>query len=372
MEALSPRERVLLAIDRKETDRLPIDFGGRVSGISLSVYAEVKKILGVNTTLQTFSNRLQTALVDEEILRLFRVDTRHIRPAPAESWDSRLQGSNSYRNEWGMKLERLDGGYYYDFADAPLAGAKIEDIDAYKWPDSHDLSRAKGKREEARALTQDGKYALFTGFKGVFERAWALRGMEQFFMDMIADREFVEALLDKVLEVQKAIYGPYLEALAPYLDVVTYTEDLGTQTSPLISPKIYRELIKPRHAELIKFVHEKCQARIAFHSCGSVLEFLSDFKDLGVEIINPVQVSAEGMEPQALKENYGEHFCFWGALDTQKLLPVATLPEVDEAVKRTASILGERGGYIFAPAHNIQPLTPPENVIRMFEVARDL
>ena len=137
-------------------------------------------------------------------------------------------------------------------------------MSAYQWPDGHDLSRAEGKREEARALTHDGTYALFTGFKGVFERAWALRGMEQFFMDMIADRDFAEALLDKVLEVQKTIYGPFLEAVAPYLDVVTYTEDLGTQTSPLISPKIYRKLIKPRHAEWIKFVHEKCQAGLLF------------------------------------------------------------------------------------------------------------
>lgn len=369
---IMPRERVLLAIEHKETDRLPIDFGGRISGVAVSVYEEINRILGLAKPVRIFNNRLQTARVEEEVLKLFRVDTRHIALAPALSWNPQYDENGNYKDEWGIKLFKPDGGFYYDYVEAPLGEATIDDLENYKWPEAKDLSRLEGKLEEARALTEDGQYALFTGFKGVFERSWALRGFDQFLMDMIIDKPFAEALLDKVLEVQKAIFGPFLEEISPYLDVMTFTDDLGTQDSLLVSPQLYRELIKPRHLEWIKFVKQKCNARIAFHSCGRIADFLLDILETGVEIINPVQVTAANMDPVGLKKQFGQDICFWGGLDTQAILPTGSSFQVEGAVKNVVEILGQGGGYIFAPVHNIQPLTPAENVIKMFEVAREL
>ncbi len=372
VEELSSRERVLLAIDRKETDRLPIDFGGRVSGIALSTYEEVKKLLGFEAPTRAFNNRLQTAEVDEGILELFRVDTRHIHHGPAVSWDPQRHLDGSWRDEWGIRLIKPESSYYYDYAEAPLGRATIADLDGYAWPNGNDLSRCDGKLEEAKAVAQNGKYALFTGFKGIFERAWALRGMQQFFMDMVLDREFAEALLDKVLQVQKEIYGPFLRTISPYLDVVCFTEDMGTQVAPLISPRSYRELIKPRHREWVSFIKEITSARVALHCCGQAIEFLDDAREVGIDLLNPVQVTATGMEPEHLKAEYGGDFCFWGGLDTQQLLPTASPDEVEREVTRISGILGKGGGYIFAPVHNIQPFTPAQNVVKMFEVARTI
>jgi len=366
MEQLTPRERIRLAIELKETDRIPVDFGGRVSGIAIEALIELKKKLGFSLPDRILNKRLQIAAVNDEILKHFQVDTRHITLAPIEDYQANPVAAN-YRDAWGTLLVKPAGGYYYDYSEAPLKTAKIEDLEDYPWMDGAYLSLIKEKNEEAKRITENGKYALFTSFKGVFERAWSMRGMVEFFMDMAADRTFAEALLDKILETQCAVYGPYLEALVPYLDVVCFTDDLGSQTAPLISPAMYRELIKPRHAKFVEFIKEKTGAKVALHSCGSIIEFLPDIKEIGVDIINPIQVSAAGMDTDLLKKEYGKHFCFWGAMDTQKVLPFGTPEEVADTVHKLIDSLGKGGGYIFAPAHNIQALTPPENIIKMFD-----
>lgn len=366
-ELYSPRERVLKAIRHEQTDRVPIDFGGRVSGIAISAYRELIKELCFDTKDEIFNKRLQIARVDPNILDRFKVDIRHICPAPPQAVLEQREQIGSYRDEWGVLLKKPQKGFYFDYADAPLAKATKGDLDKYNWPDIKDLSRIEGKDEEAARLTEEGRFALFTVFKGVFERSWALRGMEQFFVDMLADQDFAEALLEKVLQIQMELYGPFLECTSQYMDLVCITEDLGSQTAPLISPKLYRELIRPFHQRWIDFVREKTSAHIAIHSCGRVLEFIPDLIDMGVEVLNPVQVTAEGMDLSILKQNYGRHLCFWGAIDTQHLLPFASLPEIEKAVKETVDILGKGGGYILAPAHNIQPLTDPGKIIKMFD-----
>ncbi len=368
---LSHRERVYAAIRHQETDRVPIDFGGRISGIALSAYEDLKELLQFKARTEVLDMRLQLAKVDESILDRFQVDTRWVYQKAPASWDPKWDHEKDrFVDEWGITLAKPSKGFYYDYVKSPLAGAEtVAQIENHVWPNTDDLSRNDGVVEEAEKLARaNDPFFIGTSFKGPFEQSWALRGLEPFLMDLILDPELAEALLDRVLAVQKKLYGPFLELIAPYVDMVCFTDDMGGQLGPLISPKIYREIVKPRHIEMVKFIKEKTDGKIAaLHCCGSVVDFLPDICEIGVEVLNPIQVTAAGMDIRVLKEKFGDKLTFWGAVDTQQLLPFGRPEAVGKAAARTREILGKNGGYLFAPVHNIQPLTPAANVLALFE-----
>jgi uroporphyrinogen decarboxylase len=202
---------------------------------------------------------------------------------------------------------------------------------------------------------------------GIFEMAWFLRGLDNFLMDLISDRTFCEVLLDRLVEVKCRLYERYLEDTGPYLDVVTMGDDISGQRGPLFDPAIYRELIKPRHAALIRFIKQRTPAKLFFHSCGDVTEFIPDFIEIGVDILNPIQVSV--MDPSRLKSEFGDRLVFWGGCDTQRVLPFGTTQEVETEVRRRMEEMAAGGGYIFGQVHEVQPGTPPENILAMFRSA---
>jgi uroporphyrinogen decarboxylase len=253
MAAITSRERVQLALAHCETDRIPIDFGGRISGIALLAYEELKSYLGIWKKSQIDDKRLQLAKVDPEVLELFNVDTRYIYPNAPQTWDPREEG-NSYFDEWGMRMMMpANKGYYYDYVDYPIKSPTAEGIKDHQWPDVRDLSRITDKEEEASTVFRETPYALVTTLRGVFEQTWPLRGLQNFLLDLVEYPGFCEELLVKVLQIQKAIYGPFLESVGRYLDLLCFTDDLGTQMGPMISPDMYRRVIKPMHRELISF-----------------------------------------------------------------------------------------------------------------------
>lgn len=364
---MNSRERVLMALDHREPDKMPIDLGSPVSGIAVISYNKLKGKLGVETKTEVIDKMQQLAKVDEEILRKFKVDTRHVW---AES-KTLKRGNNPYTDEWGVKRAMPKGGYYYDMVWNPLAEADISKIKKYKGPPTEELGITKELEKKAKYLYENTDYALITTFPGIFEKAWELRGVERLLMDVALDKKLTVVLFDKVLEIELEIYEKLLAYVGKYIQLIMFTEDLGREDGLLFSPKFYREVLKRCQKKLIQAIKKHTQAKIAMHSDGAIRPLLKDFVEVGVDVINPVQARAKDMDTKRLKKDFGKDLCFWGAIDTQKILPFGTPHEVKEEVKRRIEDLAPGGGYLLASCHNIQADVPPENIEAMFEAARD-
>jgi uroporphyrinogen decarboxylase len=250
--------------------------------------------------------------------------------------------------------------------------AEMEEIEKFPWPDPDESSRFQGLREKAENLFRSTDYALVaegvTGV-GVFDMTWHLRGMENILTDMLLRPDFTEALFHRLTDFYSALYRNYLQAVGDYVQMVIYYEDLSGQDGPLMSPELYRKFVKPCHRRIFRTIKENTRAKLCVHTCGSVHAFLDDYVELGVDVINPVQISARDMDPQRLKDKYGSVLSFHGAIDTQRFLPWATPAEVGEEVRRIIGILGRGGGYLFTSCHSIQPDVSPENIVALFDAA---
>jgi len=371
---LSSRDRVNKALNHEETDHPPLDLGSTYNTtITKIAYDNLRKYLGMclNSEPREMSRVLQIVEIDEPILERLHVDTRPILANPPDKSRSRQIGENIYIDEWGIKhkvAKRNGKVLYYDIVEHPLSDATtVQDIEKYNWPDPYDSGRTRGLREKAKSLRENSNYALvgYMGDTSIFETCWYLRGMEQFFSDLIISKKMAKALLEKVFEVQSIRIEKYLNEVGKYLDVVSVGDDICGQLGPLISPSLYREMIKPYHKAYFELIKSKTSAKLHLHSCGTVQYFLDDFIEIGVDIINPVQVSARGMDPKTLKEKYGNQISFWGGIDTQHVLPNGTPEEVANEVHRMIEILGRDGGYVVSAVHNIQADVPPENIVAM-------
>jgi len=377
---MNPRERVIAVLRHELPDRVPVDLGSTaVSGIHQRANDALKALLDIEADEPVHDVVQGLVVPDKRILQRFGVDFRRVALRPPSTATSPTEGEDTYHDEWGMRRQRTE--LYWEIVEHPLADATVEDLHHYSWPDPHDPCRVAGTSpalstslaEEARRLHEETDYALVADFLGggIFEQALWMRGFERFMMDLVSDEPFATALLDTLLELYIEFYAVYLEAVGPYVQIVALGDDLGMQTGPLISPDLYRRLIKPRHKELYDFVHSRTEAKIMHHTCGSVFPFVQDLIDVGVDILNPIQTSARGMDPVALKREFGERLVFHGGIDVQQILPFATPERVREEVKHIVATLGQGGGYIFAPSHNIQADVPPENVLAMYEAIQD-
>jgi len=369
-------ERVLLALGRKEPDSVPIDLGGPVSSIHILAYQELTKFLAMNTS-PVIKDRIQQIVdPDEALLRRFDVDFRHISLRPPDVWRFREfedpSGRLAFVDEWGIKWAR--GPYYYDMIDHPLRNATIAQLETFEWPNPADPGRTQGLEKQAKTLRETTDFAIVADsiYGGLFETAWWLRGFEKLMIDFHRNVEFVELLLDRLLELFKSFYTEFLRAVGDYVQVVQFGDDYGMQTGPILSPELFRSLFKPRLKELYDHIHRTTKARIFHHSCGSVRPLIPDLAEAGVDILNPVQPFAVGMEPESLKRDFGSLICFHGGLDVQRLLPFETAENVSREAERVAETLGAGGGYIFASAHNMQAFTPPENICAAFDSVRSI
>ena len=366
---LSSRERVLTALDHKEPDRVPLDLGGYQSGITTIAYEKLKNQLGINRPTRISERNQQLAVIDDEVLKEFGIDTRYVFMKPSVHWDPKEgsdENSTWYVDEWGAQWKKPHTSFYYDPVGVPLKEATIEDLRHYPWPDPNEKSRFENVEKEAQAIFDAG-YALGTTVSGVFEQAWYLVGLERIMIETIENPSFVEALLDQVLAILSQQYSRFLEKIGQYLTFIEIWEDISSQQGPLTSPNIYRKIIKPRTRDLIQVIKSKTKAKVALHSCGSTNWAIDDFIEIGIQVLNPVQVSAAHMDTKELKKKYGNSISFWGGIDTQRVLPRGTTQEVEEEVTRRIDDLGEGGGYLLAPVHNIQPDVPPENIIAMYQ-----
>lgn len=364
-----------MAVLRHELpDRMPVDLGSTaVSSIHQQANDALKDLLGIEADEPVHDVIQGIVVPDEQILQRFGVDLRRVALRQSSATAAGLLSGNedTYLDEWGIRRQRTD--LYWEIVEHPLADAKVENLRHYPWPDPHDPCRVASLADEARYLHEQTEYALVADFLGggIFEQALWMRGFERFMMDLVSDESFATALLDTLLELYIEFYDVYLEAVGPYVQIVALGDDLGMQTGPLISPALYRRLIKPRHKELYDFIHSRTEAKIMHHTCGSVFPLVQDLIDVGVDILNPIQTSARRMDPAALKREFGEQLVFHGGIDVQQILPFATPERVREEVQRIVATLGQGGGHIFAPSHNIQADVPPENVLAMYEAIQN-
>jgi uroporphyrinogen decarboxylase len=264
-----------------------------------------------------------------------------------------------------------DQQLYMDITLHPLAKATVKDVSDYAWPKGDDPSRFAGLRERALRLRRETPYAVVSGISGVvYEICWYLRGLEQWFCDLLTDPEFCKAMLDQTLKYWLDWFRLFLDEAGDVVDVVMIGDDLAGQDGPLFNPEIYRLLVKPRHRRLVEYIRSRTRAKVWYHTCGSCAAFIPDLLENGIHILNPVQISARHMDPFELKRRFGRDLVFWGGgCDSQRVLPRGTPSEVAENVRRNLDAFRPDGGYVFNSIHNIQGEVPPENIIAMFDTA---
>jgi uroporphyrinogen decarboxylase len=380
-ETMTPRERVLTALDHRIPDRVPIDLGGNQTGIHKNAYRKLVKHLGINDELRIMDAVQQLAVPCEQVLERLRVDTRYIRAGAADSWQGGIIpatrdgiGWQDLTDEFGIRWSMPDEApHYMDITLHPLADASLNDIKDYPWPKGDDPSRFAGLRERALALKKDTPYAVVSGISGVvYEICWYMRGLEQWFCDMMLEPEFCAAMLDQTLKFWLDWFRLFLDEVGDVVDVIMIGDDLAGQNGPLFSPDLYRSLVKPRHKRLVQYIRSRTQAKIWYHTCGACVDFIPELIDNGVNILNPVQLSACHMDPDELKRRFGQQLTFWGGgVDAQHILPQGTPEEVAANVRHNLQALMPGGGYIFNNCHNIQGEVPPANILAMFDTAYD-
>jgi uroporphyrinogen decarboxylase len=378
-ERQTPRERVLLALDHKVPDRVPIDLGGNQTGIHRNAYRNLVRHLGLEEEVEIMDAVQQLARPSEAVLERFHVDTRYVHAGPASTWKGGVvtveRGGRVWHDltdEFGVRWSMPDDApLYMDITFHPLAGASLRDVAEYPWPKGDDPGRFAGLRERALGLRRETPYAVVGGISGViYEFGWYLRGLEQWFLDLLGNTAFCEAVLDRMLAYWLDWFRAYLDAIGDLVDVVMIGDDLAGQDGPLFSPEIYRRLVKPRHKKLVQYIRSRTKARVWYHTCGACAAFIPDLIDNGVQILNPVQTSARNMDPVGLKSRFGHDLSFWGGgCDAQHVLPRGRPADVAAEVGRNLAVFKPGGGYVFNGIHNIQGDVPPENVVALFDTA---
>ncbi len=368
---MTSRERVLCALNHEEPDRVPIFIGASGATTMLAAaYDRLKAHLHISSQTKVFWRALQYSLLDEEVMRRFGSDGRMLTAGPAPTVNERELPGDAFVDGWGIPWSRAPGGHYYEISKPPLGQAAIDDIARHPWPDLANPVRFAGMAARAREI-QDSGYAV-VALSGVspFEYCGMLRGIENWMMDLAGDPDFARALMRKVTDLQLAAVEGLLKEAGDCIDVLVMGDDLAGQDTLLISPGMYRGLIKPFHAEIMSAIRRKTKAKIFYHTDGNIYPLIGDLIELGVELLNPVQVSAGDMGDTArLKREFGRRLSFCGGIDTQAVLPRGTPAEVRAEVRRRIADLGPGGGYICSAVHCIQPDVPPENVIALFEEA---
>jgi uroporphyrinogen decarboxylase len=378
---MTSRERVLAVLNHEIPDRVPIVVGvSNATGIKMKPYQGLKKILGISAPDDYLYDwpELGSAKMDEETLRRLHVDVRSVLDRfPAQVYE-RIRSREPHSpciDDWGGGQVEIEPGIWFP-GYHPLAEATtIEEIENYSnWPDMDDPTRFAHVAEEAQKLADENDYAIMATpwLMFPFERAFGLQGMDKFLLNMAMYPDFAEALLRKNLSLCKQLLQNFLTAIGSNIDIIKIGDDLGTQDRLMISPKMYKKILKPIHAELIEHIKRFTNAKIFFHTDGDVFDLIEDFIEIGVDILNPIQTSAGKMaDLEGLKKRYGEKLIFCGAVDTQHILPHGTPQEVRQEIKRVINILGKGGGYMVASVHTIMYEVPPENIIAMTDAVEE-
>ncbi len=376
MKPLTHRERVLTALNHNEPDRVPMDFGGTtVSNIVVPAYDNLKRYLGLNYDTKPVATWgrpwARTVNPDEAVLRMFDIDTRSVTLGNFK----RIVGSSvdprTYIDVWGTTWKVTQGNFFIN-SDGAFKKCKpsIEILEIFNWPDPNDPGLYEALRERVELLRNSTDFAIVLSpisVAGILNQSMKMRGTAEFLMDLCENREFACRLLDIITNICIRMAENALDAVGKNVDVLFYADDLAHQQSTFVSPTLYREVVKPRHKRFFDALKSKSDAKILMHSDGAVYALIPDLIEIGVDVLNPVQVTAKGMDPKRLKEEFGGRLSFWGAIDTRDLLPFGTPEEIRHEVRRIVDLLGDGGGYVLTSVQAIQAEVPPENIVAMFE-----
>jgi len=357
---MNSRERVLCALNREKPDRVPIDLGGVVTSFTDSAYHNMVDYLGIDNPQAPLGGYNLRIDIDEEILVHLGVDTRHVYTNPLAGWETTYFEDGSFDSEIGIHYRIV--GDYSEMVHHPFADLGIEELRSVVFPNMKHPSRYKGIREKCEKIKSDGFAAVSGSLASVFELSMYTRGMSNFLVDLIADKDFANLLTDKIVDMQLDYYEGLLDEAGDSFDVVCMADDLGTQTAPLLSVPLFREMIKPKLEKIYRYIRSRTNAFIFHHTCGASFDFIGDLIDIGMDILNPVQPSASGMDMKKLKQTFGDRISFWGGIDIQHVLPHGTKDEIADNVRSAIDYLGDGGGYILSPAHNVQGDVPPANI----------
>ena len=381
MNAMTSRERVLLALDHRQPDRVPLDLGGNQTGIHRVAYQNLIDLLGLEEEIAIMDLVQQLAKPSKAVLERLRIDTRYVAAGAPEGFSGEVvvrerdgRAWHDFTDEFGVIWSMpADHPFFFDISHSPLAGLSIEEIRDYPFPKGDDPSRFADLRAQVLELKRETPYAVVSGISGVvYEICWYMRGLENLFIDMMEQPEVLETIIDRTLQFWLDWFGLFLKEVGDVVDVVMIGDDLTGQDGPLYSPRIYREIVKPRQKRLAQFIKSQTQAKVWYHSCGSIVEYIPDLLDNGIDVLNPVQIAARDMEPARLKAEFGDRLAFWGGgIDSQHVLHQATPAEVREHVRRNVRAFMPGGGYVFNNVHNIQADVPPENVLALFDAAAE-
>jgi uroporphyrinogen decarboxylase len=376
---MNSRERVKLALNHQEPDRIPIDLGATiVTSITKSAYIDLKQHLGMPLEkIKMLDYVQQLPYLDEVLLERFCVDFRLVQLPAATASGLKIFEEGDYFafiDRWGSKLHMpKEGGLYFDWVDFPFTETTQEALDRYQWPRPDPKEYNLELRKQAEYLFSNTDYAL-TGSAviggGIFEQPARTIGLENFLMAMVSEPKFADGLMERITDIYIESCNNYLDELGEYIQVFTYWDDVCTQNGWMIRPDLYRKMVKPKQRRLVEAIKKKTDAKIFYHSCGATYDLIPDLIELGFDILNPVQISAKGMDTKRLKQDFGKDITFWGGgVDTQGVLPFGKPSEVVDEVKRRIDDLAPGGGFVFAAVHNIQAFVPPENITAAFDTA---
>jgi len=415
---MTSRERVKLAINHKEADRIPLDLGSTlVTGIQASIYSKLKNALGISKGLvKVYDPYQMLAEVEDELKQLLGVDTYGIQ-LPVTIFGYRNEDWKTFKMFDGTEvlisgnfeydvLENGDiiqypkgdrgappsgkmpqGGYYFDtiVRQEPIDESRLDPKEwveqTYSLYTDEDLEYLE---KTSRWYYENTNYSLLGNFWGAgfgdiaivpgphIPHPKGIRDPEEWYVSTITRKQYIKEIFQYQFELQMKNLKLYREAVQDRIDIIVMSgTDFGAQDGPFISPSLYREVFKPLHKAMNDWIHENTNWKTFYHSCGSDVDFLDDFVSAGVDILNPVQISASGMDPNFLKKNYGDKLVFWGGgVNTQKTLPFGTPEEVKKEVENNMLIFGKDGGFVFNTVHNIQATVPVDNLVAMFEAVR--
>ncbi len=395
------RERVLTSLKHREPDRVPVDLGAMDStGITGIAYNRLKRYLGINSgSTRIFDPYQQVVIVEPEVLEAVGADVMAVPFMPKEwkTWElpdgspceipekwspvGLPDGSQIVYGKDGSVSARMPrGGFYFEPGEPPLAKAEsvadiernIECIKNFDLPSYWDEPfEETGKR--AQELQNNTGYALMGNFAvHIFAAGQMLRGFEGFLVDLMINKDMAECIMENLVDAYIERFDRYFPTIGRFVDIINVNDDLGMQDGPMISPKVYREMVKPYQKKIYQHIKKVSGRYLFLHTDGSVYDFIPDFIEMGVDILNPVQFSCRDMELDRLKGEFGKDLTFWGGgCDTQKVLPSATPQEIRNHVKECVNTLKPGGGFIFNQVHNIQPDVPPENIMAMYQAVRE-
>lgn len=373
MAKMTSYERVATSLSHQEPDRVPVALGGGPYGVVDELYLKLLEILDLGEPVAPFRSGHTISYMDDGLLKRLGIDTRYVWPGdspsspsgPTEDPDTFLDG---YGQPWKRALP-----YYYPTGGI-LAAAAIDQIDEIvTWPDAADPRWTVGVRERAKKLKEGSDYfvvARMVTSHGPYMTACGLRDTEQYLLDMALDPDFAHALIARVTDSLEGLLKEYLDACGEYIDMIELPgDDYASNVNLIVSPKMFREFIKPALSRLVNTVKEyRDDIKVMLHSDGLIEKLLPDFIEIGIDVVHPLE-PVPAMDKSSVKREYGDRLAFLGSIDISHAMP-GSQEDVIREVKTRIQQFAPGGGYVLAPSNHLQSDVPPENVVTLFDAAR--